>query len=883
MLAISPRLLLSSPSQRIECETEPSPVLRLSHSSAIWFRVFVFLVTCVAFGSPPERVLADGNDVPGGIAGVAAAEAQRRQQRVQAAQTLFTAGSKAYADKSYAEAMDYFKAAFETIPAVPAVEDQRQIFFRRYQASAYSFAVQLAEDARWEESEKTLADVIALAEAGRIEEDRVDSQVRKMLEDLRNRDDRYNMATSPRHLRNIDLVESNLILAKGYLELGDYDRAERTYNQVLNVDPFNTAARRGLEDVERHRMNYFDVAYDHTRSKRIAEVMAGWETPVPPLIIGNDAMINLDGVTDGGGTLLEQKMREIIIPSLEFNGATLGEIVEFLSQKSQELDASEVDPLKRGINIVIDSSGMAEGSNPAQLPLSVKLANVPLGVALKYVVQQVGMDYRIDNVAVSVVSPAAGSTGALVSRRYIVPPGFISGGGAGAAADAGPADPFAAPAGDGAGAIVERITALKFLEDRGVIFGPGASATYIAATSSLIVRNTDEQLITVDNIVQSSRDSGSKMVQINVKMVSVESVALQQAGLDWLLGQGNIASSARNFFSGGTSGNAAIPVSGANFPFNGPGGAVGTYPVTAGLRTGDLGASDGIDIVINRVSASPGNQQAPGVFAVAGVFTDPQFQVVLRALSQMKGSDLLSDAHVVVKPGQIAKIEQVREFIYPTEYDPPEIPNSLGVVQQGNVIIITDVPPAFPATPATPTAFETRKIGKTLELEPTVSSDNKTVSVNVLMDFTEFSGFINYGTPILNSNFNVDGRPSVVTPNEILMPVFDAIKETTNVSVWDGQTVAIGGFHGESVTASEDKIPYIGDLPVLGRAFRSSTNQTTKRALTIFVTVRLIDPGGNPINLPAEDEAPELMTQSAPSPLGGIPAGPAAGMVYPAK
>ena len=842
----------------------------------------MFLTACVAFLLPAERLKADGIGVPGGIAGVAAAEAQRRQQRVQAAQTLFTAGSKAYADKSYAEAMDYFKAAFETIPAVPAVEDQRQVFFRRYQVAAYSYAVQLADDALWEESEKTLSDVIALAEAGNLEKSRVDSQVRTMLEDLRRRDDRYNMATTPRHLRNVDAVESKLILAKGYLELGDYDRAEISYNQVLAVDPFSSAARRGLENVERYRMNYYDVAYDHTRSKRIAEVMAGWETPVEPLITGNDALINFDGVTDGGSTRIERKMKEIIVPSLEFNGATLGEVVEFLSQKSQELDASETDPLKRGINIVIDSSGMAEGASPAQLPLSVKLANVPLGVALKYVAQQVCMDYSVDNVAVSVVSSSGAGTGALVSRRYVVPPGFISGAGGAAAGAAGPADPFAEPAAEGAGALVERITARKFLEDQGVLFGPGASASYIAATSSLVVRNTDEQLITIDNIVQAARDSGTKMVQISVKIVSVESVAMKQAGLDWLLGQGSIASSARTFFSGGTSGNSAVPVSSANFPINGPGGPVGTHPVTAGLRTGDLGGSDGIDNVINRASASPGNQQAPGVFAIAGVFTDPQFQVVLRALSQTKGSDVLSDSHVVVKPGQIAKIEQVREFIYPTEYDPPEIPNSFNVLQNGG-FNISGQDPVFPATPATPTAFETRRVGKMLEVEPTVAADNRTVSLNVLLDFTDFSGFINYGTPITNSAFLVNGQPSVVTPNEILMPVFDAIKETTNVAVWDGQTVAIGGFHGESITDSEDKIPYIGDLPVLGRAFRSSTSQSNKRALTIFVTVRLIDPGGNPINLPVEDEASELVTQSAPSPLGGIPAGPPPGIVYPAK
>ena len=279
VLAICPGLLLSSPSsERMSCETEPFPVLKLSHSSASGFRVFVFLVLALAC-FPPSMPLKAGPggasaNVPGGIAGVAAAEAQRRQQRVLAAQTLFTSGSRAHADKSYGEAMDYFKAAFETIPAVPAVADQREIFFQRYQESAYQYAVLLADEARWEESEKTLADILALAEAGRIDEEKVDRRVRTMLEDLRNHDDRYNMATTPRHLRNVSLVDSKLILAKGYLELGDYDRAERTYNEVLAVDPFNTAARRGLENVERHRMNYFDTALDHTRARKIAEVMA---------------------------------------------------------------------------------------------------------------------------------------------------------------------------------------------------------------------------------------------------------------------------------------------------------------------------------------------------------------------------------------------------------------------------------------------------------------------------------------------------------------------------------------------------------------------------------------------------------------------------------
>ena len=828
------------------------------------------LAATVLFGFASQSH-ADGNGIPGGIPGIAAAEARKRQGQVEAAQTLFTAGSKAYADQSYAEAMDYFKAAFETVPDVPAVAEQRQIFFKRYQSASFRYAEILAAEAKWPESEKTLADVLALADSRKVPAAEIDPELRKMLKGLQARDERYNFAMTPQHLRDVNQVEAKLILARGFLELGDYDRAERSYNEVLNVDPFSTAARRGLEEVERFRMNYYDAAYDHTRSKKLAEVAAGWESPVPPLLGGEAVTLNADGVVMGGNVALDRKLEEIIIPTLEFSDARLAEVVEFLGMKAQELDTSETDPTKRGVNFVIDS-GTPGGEDPAQRTLTVRMANVPLGVALKYAAQQVGMTYRTDNFAVRIVPPSAAGDGALSVQRWVVPPGFLSGSGEGDAGAAAPADPFANPEPAGGAALVKRVSAQDFLISRGVQFGAGATANYVAGTSSLLVKNTAEQLQLVNDIVQSAKDSGAKNVEIHVRMVSVEADQLQQLGLDFLLGASNIDGSARAFFAGGTPGNSGFPVSGADFPFVGPGGPVGTFPVSSGLRMGDLSAGQSIDSVINRGSPDPVGTKVPGVFSVAGVFTDPQFQMVLRALSQTKGSDLLSDAHVVTRPAQLAKIEQVREFIYPTEYDPPEIPNQIGSDLSGG---------SFPVTPATPTAFETRKLGKSIEVEPTVASDNKTISLNVLMDFTEFSGFINYGTPIIDSGSLINGQPSVATPNEILMPVFDAIKETTNVTIWDGQTVAIGGFHGETVTSVEDKIPYLGDLPVLGRAFRSEGTESTKRALTIFVTVRLVDPGGNPINAPVEDEAPELMTRrDTVSPPVFAPGPPP---VYPAK
>jgi len=783
-----------------------------------------------------------------------------RQSRVEAAQTLFSAGTRAFSDRSYGEAMDYFKAAFETMPSVPAVADQRRIFFRRYQSASLVYAQVKIEEARWVEAEATLAEVISTAEEHSIPAVLIDPEIRRMHRELLEHDDRYNRAASPQHLERVEEVRSKLILANGYLELGDYDRAERSYHQVLAVDRYNVAARRGLERVERHRMDYYDAAYDHTRARKIAEVKAGWETPVPVLGLGATGPLAIGEVAMGGSISIEHKLNRIIIPSMEFSSARLADVLEFLSQKSQELDTDATDPLDRGISIVIDPSGDPGTVPPGERTLSVRLTNIPLGEAIRYATQQVNMRYRIDAVAVTVVPMSVDVGAAMMSRSFNVPPGFISANqpdAPGAAVN----DPFADPTPQRSGIQVSRVSARQFLENSGILFGEGASAQFFPATSTLLVRNTAEQLMAVEDLIQSSRIAGSKNVLVGIKMISVGSTELREKGLDILLGQFNIgnnpSNSPRVFAGGGTQGNTSVPMATADFPFSFGGLPVGMHPITSGLRMGSLSATQSIQDIINRDSPGTTGFRSPGVFAISGVFTDPQYQVVLRALDQLKGTDLLADQHVVVRPGQVARIEQVREFIYPTEYDPPEIPNDFGRLQVGNVIIIGPPPLTFPATPATPTAFETRNLGQTIEVEPTVAGDNLTVNLNVVLDFSDFVGFINYGTPIRNSNFvGADGQPSVITENRILMPVFDAIKETTNVNVWDGQTIAIGGLHGEAITSAQDKIPMLGDLPLVGRAFRSSRHESAKQAMLIFVTVKLVDPGGNPINAPPDD--PEL-------------------------
>jgi general secretion pathway protein D len=171
-------------------------------------------------------------------------------------------------------------------------------------------------------------------------------------------------------------------------------------------------------------------------------------------------------------------------------------------------------------------------------------------------------------------------------------------------------------------------------------------------------------------------------------------------------------------------------------------------------------------------------------------------------------------------------------------------------------------------TPTTPTAFETRNTGVTLEVEPVIGPDGYTIDLNLVPQVVEFEGFINYGSPIQTTGTNALGvtTVNVLTPNIINQPIFSTRKVTTSVSVFDGSTVVLGGLIREDIQKVEDKIPLLGDIPIIGRLFRSSVDQHLKRNLVIFVSARLINPAGEPVRL--DDEKEEIVETIAPPEVG---------------
>lgn len=113
---------------------------------------------------------------------------------------------------------------------------------------------------------------------------------------------------------------------------------------------------------------------------------------------------------------IARKLREIIIPIIDFEDATLEEAVDFLRLRCMELDANEADPVKKGVNFVVaptkeavvdpSADGSPEGGIKGPRIQSLRLRNVPLGEALKYICQASGTRFEIDDHAVNIVSGA---------------------------------------------------------------------------------------------------------------------------------------------------------------------------------------------------------------------------------------------------------------------------------------------------------------------------------------------------------------------------------------------------------------------------------------------------------------------------------------------
>jgi len=864
----------------------------------------VFLAALCVIASPWHLLAGsmDNGSYAGAMEAASEREITRRQEDMLLAEQAIKAGDAASARKEPQAAYDYYKQAVDMVPQGLAGGGIRARAVTHFSRGAVEYAEFLVSRGEYADARRVANEVL---------EPRYNPNYRPAIEFLSHLEqaDYFNKTTTPEFAAQRDEVNKLMNEAVGFYDSGRYDMAQKRYQQILSIDKDNAAAFRGMEQVELGKQRYYDSAYNETRARMLWQVEKAWQRPKRRFSDDRAPVVNESASEERRGTeLMLARLNRIIVPRIDFKDQPVQEAIASLREKSRALGIADNG---EGINIVLElpsrpapaptTSNSEEEPPEAIAPrssnlINLNLSNVPLYEVLRYVALQAGLKVRVEPFAVSVV-PLDKMTDALEVRDFRVPPGFITSG-EGAATDEatyagrGSEDPNAPK-------LTGRQDAKAFLESQSIEFPPGASARFVAGTSRLVVKNTAANLDFIQELVEIAMSQQPTQVEIEAKFVEVSQDNLKELGFDWTLGPFSIGGS--GVYGGG--GNALD--SSGQFPFNYPGTAipVGVNTVTGGLRSGNGTPQTGGALSVNNLSQLLARNlglesgPAPGLFSIAGVFTNPQFQVLIRALNQKKGVDLMAAPKVTTKSGFKATISLNRQFPYPQQFDPPELPQNAGGGGDNNQGGAVSTDPIV--TPSFPTDFTTRNIGVTLEVEPQVGPDGYTIDLDLRPEVVDFEGFINYGSPIavakqeavgfeiIPIGENTPGRVvelfslpkrEILTENIINQPIFSTRKVTTQVTIWDGQTVAIGGLIREDVQKVSDKVPVLGDIPLAGVLFRSEVEQKIKRNLIIFTTARLLDANGQLLR-PEDDSDQEEVVEplglppEVPLPVRGNPKG----------
>jgi len=309
----------------------------------------------------------------------------------------------------------------------------------------------------------------------------------------------------------------------------------------------------------------------------------------------------------------------------------------------------------------------------------------------------------------------------------------------------------------------------------------------------------------------------------------------------------------------------------------------------------------------NHVSGSgkSNNDQFMRVNAFLG---SADLSMILHMLSQRSDTDLLSAPKVLTRPSSQAIIKVVTEFIYPTDYDVQltSSSSSSSSSSSGSSSVLAIVEPQN---------FTMREVGVILDVTPNLTDDGNLIDLELDTQVVDEPTWKNYGMRIPftgNSSLqNFDGIGGIFTGlaesitalgtglsedlrNWIIQSEVNAAQEALNgltastadnmtyyeapmeqpffhkrhikssVSVYPGSTIVMGGLITETRKAMDDKIPFLGDLPFIGRLFRSHAEQTVKKNLLIFITTRLVDVRGREVSVSGDAELSEAEVKAAP-------------------
>jgi general secretion pathway protein D len=661
---------------------------------------------------------------------------------------------------------------------------------------------------------------------------------------------------SPEYVAQAKIIRDLLTRGRAQYLNGDYDGASATFKEVEARDANNSDAKLFQTKIAEllggiHSQNIYK-----TREQMLTEVDQQWERPK----VFDISASNVAEVDEGGR--IKDKLNAIVIPQVNFSGMELTRVVETLSELSVEYDPERV-----GVNII-----PLFNSNDSNPRVNISLRNLNLDRILQFVTQQVNFAYDVGGDAVT-IQPSDSLGGSATSVTEFFPisratvirlTGFRDGGGS----SSGPVDPFAAPSSGGSSGPSqnEEVEALQsFFQSAGVNFDiPGASLAFDG--EQLIVTQSRRNLERMRIILRNYNEV--KQVEIEAKFLEVSQNDLEEVGFDWSAGSGRqfvldeFGAPVLNQFGNPTFVNqrqGSTQGRTLNSTFS-TGTDASAIRIQTPLQANPLtfpNTPPSLNSAIDVAASATSLFTATG-WTVNG--TDVDF--ALRALSRKTGTDLMSAPKVTVLSGKRASITVAQELRYPESYGDIESQVSSGGGGGGGGGAAGS---SISITAGTPQDFVTRNVGVEMSVTPNVENDD-TISLILEPRVTEFEGFVEYGGPSVA--LGVDGTV-VTVPAGFYQPIFSTREMSTEVTIFDGATVVLGGLTRDEVKTVNDSVPLLGDIPGIGRLFRSEGETRQKRNLLIFVTANLVSPGGSParqsyrnVNANSLFQNPTIMTPS---------------------
>ena len=629
---------------------------------------------------------------------------------------------------------------------------------------------------------------------------------------------------------------------------GMWPQARAKYEEVLALNPYHTEAIEAIRRTNIRLIRAGKRRRDVARQEYMSEAI--W-TPVIPLIPRANAQNEGDSVSNEDSVISKQqkdrsineKLDKIVIPSLDFEGELVSEVLKRLQDRSNELtNGSGVNiiylPYSGAVKTAGDGTNAADDGAEDEKTITILNQGVTLRHAIQSICKAAGLKYRIEDHAV-VIAPKNAPLDEHETRVFPIEKSTYD----------------KLIAGGSLKDFFQKTLSIDFSDNAGVKFISGR----------LVVTHSPENIQKIKQYLDEHNKSDPQVL-IETKFMEVAMNDIEELGFQYQVSRQNAnlkyIKEVEGSYTTGPGENLYIyntpeNTETSNFYRPEKDKVQGYYQYLGTTAPGqNVAATGNTTYYYNKAPIQQGGSQLTfrpnsanlvrnvndigsrtvmdGLFSAQ--YTDYRTGLsisgAIRAIDQADSADVMFCPRITTTNNYPATIKMVTKKYFPTDWEEAEV----GTIASGG----RDVPLFTSSIPE----LEEDEIGVRLDVQPSISTNGRTITLPMKPSVREHVGWIDYSYPVTVS---VEENVSETFTNIIRMPIFEERVVSTLVSCDDGETIILGGVVHDNSNSVDDQYPILGDIPLIGRLFQSKSKVSEKKNLLIFMTCRLINPDGTPV------------------------------------